>query len=172
MDNGGKWLPRKLYWLSPTTNQKSGAITNKCIVKKDTTGNFKWALKHKRSGEASRECKQQKTYIKIEMQQPITKQNDRSNMSLKQQNASRRSFLIHIRYLSASLFSWMCFVFAERRTYQHLRGLVSRENSHRHRTHRGHFQSFLHDRAEVWGGTDNTNKPLYALTPNTPWHQI
>lgn len=38
-------------------------------------------------------------------------------------------------------------------SYQHIGGIVSWEDSHHHRPDRGHLQSLLHDRSEVWGGT-------------------
>lgn len=53
--------------------------------------------------------------------------------------------------------NWGCnncgFVFPEWCSYQYIRGIISRENSYYHGTHRRHLQSFLHDRTEVWGGT-------------------
>lgn len=45
------------------------------------------------------------------------------------------------------------FVSSEWCSYQHLRRIVSWENSYHHRTYGGHLPSVLHDCTEVWRGT-------------------
>lgn len=57
-------------------------------------------------------------------------------------------------HLSAGCGWYNCvFVFSERRSHQHIRGIIPREDRHHHGSHRGNLQSFRHDCTEVRGGS-------------------
>lgn len=64
-------------------------------------------------------------------------------------------------HLSAEWGWYNCvFVFSERCSHQHIRGIIPREDHNHHGSHRGNLQSFRHDCAEVWGGSP---KQIYLV---------